>query len=243
MTIDPTLLTTAFLLGLAGAGHCLGMCGGISAALNLGEQRTLPVTLSYHLGRISSYTLLGAALGFAAGSIDMFSWNMALRYLAGALLIAMGLSIGNWWQGISVLERAGAYLWKPVQKLSRRWLPVRHWYQSFGLGLCWGMMPCGLIYSSLAFAATAQDAVTSAAIMLCFGIGTLPAMLTVSFGAQRLQGILRNAGFKRVIAVLLIAAGCWTIYLVYSHAGHGHTQHTAPANTGQHEMPASHAHH
>lgn len=218
--IDPALAASAFALGLAGAGHCLGMCGGIAAALNLGGQRSLAVTLSYHSGRISSYTLLGGLLGLAANSIDIAAWTMGLRYLAGLLLIGMGLYIADWWRGMALLERAGARLWQPVQRLSSRWLPVRHWPQGFALGLCWGLMPCGLIYSSLAWAATAQNAATSALMMFLFGLGTLPAMLATSLGADKLQGFLRRRGLKLLIAVLLITSGVWTLYLTIAHGSH-----------------------
>jgi sulfite exporter TauE/SafE len=241
---DPGYIS-AFAIGLAGAGHCLGMCGGIAAALNLGGHRSLPVTLAYHSGRIGSYTLLGGLLGLAAGSIDIAAWTIALRYIAGALLIAMGLYIVDWWRGLQVLERAGARLWQPVQHLSSRWLPVRRWYQGFALGLCWGLMPCGLIYSALAWAATAQNALDSAVLMFCFGLGTLPAMLATSLGADRLQAFLRRRGLKVVIAMLLIASGLWTIYLVAAHGGHaahsGHGGHATPQLT---DPPAAdHSHH
>jgi sulfite exporter TauE/SafE len=215
---------SALALGLAGAGHCLGMCGGIAAALNLGGQRSLAVTLAYHMGRISSYTLLGGLLGLATGSIDIAAWTIGLRYLAGFMLIAMGLYVADWWRGLALLERAGARLWQPVQRLSSRWLPVRHWPQGFALGLCWGLIPCGLIYSSLAWAATAQDAATSALMMFLFGLGTLPAMLATSLGADRLQAFLRRRGLKLVIALLLIASGAWTLYLTAAHGSHaGHS--------------------
>jgi len=219
---------SALGLGLAGAGHCLGMCGGIAAALNLGGQRSTAVTLAYHGGRISSYTLLGGLLGLAAGSIDISAWTMGLRYLAGLMLIGMGLYVADWWRGMAVLERAGAFLWKPIQRLSSRFLPVRHWPQGFALGLCWGFMPCGLIYSSLAWAATAQDAATSALMMFLFGVGTLPAMLSTSLGADRLQGFLRQRGLKLLIALMLIVSGAWTLYLTLAHSGHmGQMDHGA----------------
>lgn len=211
---------SALGLGLAGAGHCLGMCGGIAAALNLGGHRSHAVTLAYHGGRITSYTLLGGLLGLAAGSIDISAWTMGLRYLAGFMLIAMGLYVADWWRGMVWLERGGAYLWRPVQRLSSRLLPIRHWPQGFALGLCWGLMPCGLIYSSLAWAATAQDAATSALMMFLFGIGTLPAMLATSLGADRLQAFLRRRGLKLLIALLLVASGIWTLYLVAAHGSH-----------------------
>ena len=211
---------SAFALGLAGAGHCLGMCGGIAAALNLGGQRSTAVTLAYHSGRIFSYGMLGGLLGLAAGSLDIAAWTIGLRYLAGLLLIGMGLYIADWWRGMLVLEKVGAHLWQPVQKLSSRWLPVRRWPQAFCLGLCWGLMPCGLIYSSLAWAATAQSAAVSASMMLIFGLGTLPAMLATSLGADRLQNFLRRRGLKLMIAVLLVTSGLWTLYLTAAHGSH-----------------------
>ncbi len=232
---------SALGLGLAGAGHCLGMCGGIAAALNLGGHRSTAVTLAYHGGRITSYTLLGGLLGLAAGSIDISAWTLGLRYLAGFMLIAMGLYVADWWRGMVWLERAGAHLWRPVQRLSSRWLPVRYWPQGFALGLCWGLMPCGLIYSSLAWAATAQNAATSALMMFLFGVGTLPAMLATSLGADRLQAFLRRRGLKLLIALLLIASGIWTLYLVVAHGGH--LSHGAGQEMDHSKMDHSQMHH
>jgi sulfite exporter TauE/SafE len=238
--IDLAQAASAFAIGLAGAGHCLGMCGGIAAALNLGGVRSPAVTLAYHCGRISSYTILGGALGFAAGSIDIAAWTIGLRYLAGFLLIGMGLYVAQWWRGMVILERAGAALWQPVQRLSSRWLPVRRWPQAFALGLCWGLMPCGLIYSGLAWAATAQNAGASALMMFLFGLGTLPAMLATSLGAERLQVFLRRRGLKLLIALLLIASGVWTIYLTVAHGNHAaHGAHSAEQAVDHSQMDHS----
>ncbi|HEY7775057.1 MAG TPA: sulfite exporter TauE/SafE family protein [Kineobactrum sp.] len=237
-----TELGSAFALGLAGAGHCVGMCGGIAAALQLGGNGGKGMTLAYHGGRIASYTALGAALGFAAGSIDITGWTIGLRYLAGALLIAMGLYIADWWRALQWLERGGAILWRPVQRWSSALLPLRHWYQAAGLGLCWGLMPCGLIYSSLAWAATAQDAGTSALMMLFFGLGTLPAMLATSFGAGAVQGLLRRRGLKLALGLLLMASGLWTIYMAMAHANH--TNHGTGSHLEQQQSEGmQHQHH
>ncbi len=213
-------LFSAFSLGLAGAGHCASMCGGIAAALNLGGASTKSTTIAYHTGRIVSYTLLGGMLGLASSTIDIGAWTIALRYVAGLLLIGMGLYIANWWRGMALLEKLGAVLWRPVQGLSSRWLPIRHWRQALPLGLCWGLMPCGLIYSSLAWAATASNGLQSATLMFVFGLGTLPAMLAASFGAAKIQHFLKQRGLKLLIALLLITSGLWTIYIAYSHASH-----------------------
>ena len=115
------------------------MCGGIAAALNLGGHRSAATTVAYHGGRITSYTALGGLVGLAAGSVDIAAWTMALRYIAGALLIGRGLYIADWWRGMVWLERAGSALWRPLQKFSSRLLPIRTWYQGFSLGLFWGL--------------------------------------------------------------------------------------------------------
>jgi len=236
-------LLAALGIGLAGAGHCLGMCGGIAAALSLGGQTRPSVTLAYHAGRISSYTLLGALLGLLAGSIQLAAWTIGLRYLAGILLVAMGLYIADWWRGLLALERAGAVLWRPVQRLSARLLPVRNWPQGFALGLGWGLMPCGLIYSGLAWASTAQSALQSGLLMTVFGIGTLPAMLTTSFGAAGVQALLRRRGLKLGIAVLLIASGLWSLYLTASHGSHLLQREVGgPAPATMQNSPSMHQH-
>lgn len=227
MTLELNLLS-ALGLGLAGAGHCLGMCGGIAAALSLGGGQTLPRTIAYHTGRLCSYALLGGALGFTASIVDIAQWTLFLRFGAALMLISMGLYIAGWWRGMVLLERAGAKLWQPIQKLASRWLPVHHWHQAFRLGLCWGLMPCGLIYSSLVWAATAQNPLYSASIMFVFGLGTLPAMLATSLGAEQLQGFLRRRELKLAIAMLLIGWGSWMLWMLLgsgmaAEAGHmGH---------------------
>ncbi len=234
-------------IGLAGAGHCLGMCGGIASALSLGAGNRPLTTVAYHLGRVCSYTALGAALGFLAGSINLAAWTLGLRYLAGVLLIAMGLAITDWWRGISVLERAGAHLWAPVQKFSGRFLPIRQAHHALALGLCWGLMPCGLIYSALAWSATAQSATESALLMLLFGLGTLPAMLATSLGAARIQTLLRRRGLKLFIGIALIFAGLWTLYITQSHRHHLLMPLPTPGAAGsiEHAAPGGnpHAHH
>ena len=237
--IGSSQAVAALGIGLAGAGHCLGMCGGIAAALNLGGDRGPATTLAYHGGRLCSYALLGALLGAIAGSINLAQWTLALRYIAGLLLIAMGLSIADWWRGIRVIESAGAVLWRPVQRFAGRLLPVRRWWQGWLLGLAWGLMPCGLIYSALAWSATTQAPLDAALLMLLFGLGTLPAMLTTSFGAARVQALLRRRGLKILIAVLLIASGLWTLQLTWRHGGH--LDRPIGADTGT-TAPAEHQH-
>ncbi len=252
-----TELVAALLVGLAGAGHCLGMCGGIAAALGMGARKPT-IMLAYHLGRLLSYGALGVLAGWLASTVDTAGWTLVLRYIAGILLIAMGLYIADWWRGLAALERLGGHLWQPVQRLARHWLPPRGVHHGLILGLCWGMMPCGLIYSALALSATQQSPLGGGLMMLSFGLGTLPAMIASSIGGASLQSLLRKRGLKLLIALLLIASGAWGLYTTYSHSSHlrrasagepmQHSQHqgaeqNAPASTTSEPGSMDHSQH
>lgn len=229
----------ALLLGLSGAGHCVGMCGGIASALQLAGNSGTRSTLAYHCGRILSYTLLGAVFGWLAGTIESSTWTIGLRYLAAALLVGMGLYVADWWRGMAQLEKIGAALFSPLQRKASSLVSGNNADNSFALGLLWGLIPCGLIYSSLTWAVASANAFDAALLMLLFGVGTLPAMLAVSLGAARVQVFLRRRGLKSVIGMLLIAGGLWTGYLAYQHAQHA--AHGMPREPGvQQQM---HQHH
>jgi sulfite exporter TauE/SafE len=227
----------AILLGLAGAGHCLGMCGALTSALSLGGQ-TKPVYLMlFQVGRISGYALLGAAAAAAvatlSGGIASPYAALSVRVIAGLLLVGMGLYIGEWWRGMLVLERAGSLLFAPLQRRLPALLPLRGPVQSVAVGLCWFLMPCGLIYSAIAWSATAASPLNAGVLMLCFGIGTLPALTGVHLGAASLAALLKKRKAKRTLGMLLIASGIWTIYIAAGHADHaghsgmtnGHSEH------------------
>ncbi|HEV8494838.1 MAG TPA: sulfite exporter TauE/SafE family protein, partial [Candidatus Angelobacter sp.] len=109
MMIEWSALTAAFLLGLFSSAHCVGMCGGIMGALSMAvpanaKARRWLILLSYNLGRIFSYASMGAIVGIFAQQITASGGAVWLRWLAGLLLIAMGLYLANWWRGLTYLE-------------------------------------------------------------------------------------------------------------------------------------------
>lgn len=210
-------MATALLMGLAGAGHCIGMCGGIASAIGLSSQNRRALPLAYHSGRVASYALIGAALGAAASTIQMDLWRLLLRYAAALMLIAMGLYTANWWLGLRRLESVGSRLWQPIQKLTRPLLPAKHPHQAFLLGTAWGFLPCGLIYSALAWSSTQADPINSALLMALFGVGTLPAMLTASLGAQWLTRWLNSVWVRRSMGAALIAWGLFNLSMLVRH--------------------------
>ncbi len=215
----------AFLVGLLGGVHCVGMCGGIVGALTLGlsedvrtrPAKAMPYLLGYNAGRILSYTAAGALIGglgaAAASLVSLHEAQKILQLLAGAFMIALGLYIAGWWQGLARLERAGAVLWRRIEPLGRRLMPVRTPFQAFQLGIFWGWLPCGLVYSVLIWAMAAGGAMEGALLLLGFGLGTLPNLLLMGFFATQLGRWLRNPWVRRGAGALVVAFGVYTLLL------------------------------
>ena len=102
---------------------------------------------------------------------------LAGKLFAAAFMIALGLYLADWWRGLALLEKLGMKLWRHIQPLAQRLFPIDNPPQAFLLGLLWGWLPCGLVYSVVAWSLTAGSALDGAKLMLGFGLGTLPALL------------------------------------------------------------------
>jgi uncharacterized protein len=229
MTLDPSpgagdpvvhelAIGTAWLAGFIGSTHCVVMCGGIATALGTarggGSGRWQP--LLYQLGRITSYGVGGAlvgALGAVAGlGVETSRWNEVLRLGGACVVVLIGLKIAlgtnalrRW---LRAPERWGALLWRQIAPAARGVLPAQPFLRALTLGLIWGWLPCGLVYSVLLVAAFANGAARGAAIMMAFGLGTLPAMLGLSYAGARL--IPREGALTRLSGAVIVACGLWT---------------------------------
>ena len=209
-----------FLVGLLGGVHCAGMCGGIVSALSLNTPLARPgqapgwvIHLSYNLGRILSYGLAGAAMG-ALGSIGLLLNNalpvqMTLYVLANLMMIALGLYLIGMQRSMALVERIGQQLWRRIQPLTRRFLPVRGPAQAFPLGMLWGWLPCGLVYSALATALSSGSAVRGGLCMLAFGLGTLPNLLLAGIVLARLNEFVRRPAVRIASGLLVLGFGLY----------------------------------
>ncbi|MEX6502754.1 sulfite exporter TauE/SafE family protein [Pseudomonas zhanjiangensis] len=220
-------LVSALILGLLGGGHCLGMCGGLMGALTLAiapEQRAqrLRLLLAYNLGRILSYGVAGLLLGLAGWALASSPAALVLRVAAALLLISMGLYLAGWWSGLTRVEALGQGLWRHIQPLTRRFMPVDHAGKALVLGGLWGWLPCGLVYSTLLWSASQGDALDSAALMLAFGLGTLPVLLATGMAAERMIALLRKRGVRTAGGLLVILFGLWTLPGPHQHWLMGH---------------------
>lgn len=238
----------ALLLAAAGAAHCLGMCGAISVSLgfSLPDRARGTAGLAYWhglfaLGRVTTYALLGA-LGGAFGE--------ALRLLPGGGRIVMGIAIAIMLMvafallgrdlGLRHIERLGMRLWRAVQPLLQQLLPVRRTWQALVVGMLWGLLPCGLVYSALLLAVATGDALTGAVTMLVFGLVTVVPVAGTGLVAGAFPW-LRSPAWRRVAGILSLALVAWM--LVQMSGGHGvHGPDTPHGELGRsiHEMRTPH---
>jgi sulfite exporter TauE/SafE len=219
---------TAFLVGLFGGVHCVGMCGGIVGALSFGlsedirqqPRRMLPYLLAYNLARISSYTLAGILLGgisaLALQLVAINQFQQALLIFAGLFMILLGLYVGGWWPVLLRLEQAGGLIWRRIEPLGRRFMPVRSVPQAFMLGLVWGWLPCGLVYSVLIWAIASGGPLEGGLLLLSFGLGTLPNLLAMGLFAASLSRWVRYPWVRWLAGAAIIIFGVVQILQVWN---------------------------
>lgn len=206
----------AFTMGLFSSLHCLGMCGSIIGSLTLSlspeirnnKRRLFPFVLNYNLGRITSYVIAGAIVGvfqiFFTIPFDEGEGHRLLQILSAIVMTSAGLYIGGWFPRFAYIEKAGSRFWRLIEPLGRKLIPVKSKLQAFLFGIVWGWLPCGLVYTSLALAATTGDVLRSAITMFAFGLGTLPSVMGVGIMTEILTKLSRMQRFKQLIGVMFI---------------------------------------
>ncbi len=211
MMMPELSLLSAALIGWLGGVHCLGMCGGIVSALTLSAPQSdrTKILLAYNLGRCLTYVALGAMAGLL-GQLGLQALGLppkVLYLVANFLLVGMGLYLLGFPWLVRPLEQAGQGLWRRVEPYSRRFLPVNTMPRALCVGLLWGFLPCGLVYSALATAFALGSAGQGSLWMAAFALGTLPNLLMAGWiGAQSLQQ-LRNSSWRWVGGLLVAGWG------------------------------------
>lgn len=208
-------LLTALLAGLLGGVHCVGMCGGIVAAFSFRADGSVPpfrLHLAYNAGRVLSYTLFGALAGALGATLKLTGFvpvQTALYVLAQLVMILLGLYLAGLNQWVLVFERAGGALWRHLKPRFQKLLPVKTLPTALLAGMAWGWLPCGLVYSVLVSALAAGSATSGAALMLAFGIGTLPNLLGMALFARQLRPFMQQRWVRRATGLTVAAFGVW----------------------------------
>jgi sulfite exporter TauE/SafE len=203
----------AFMTGLLGSGHCLGMCGGLVSAFFMKLQARGPWPyLTYHAGRIGMYALVGliaAMLGAVLVSTGRIGLAQGvLQIVAGVIVILLGLDL----LGVSPIRNA--YGFAPVAWLRRQFMTATQKGPVVGAligGAINGMMPCSMTMAMAVQATTAPSPPEGMLLMLAFGAGTLPSMLSASWLFGRLGPRLRGWLLKGA-ALFVIALGVSTLW-------------------------------
>lgn len=217
-----TSFIAAFLVGLLGGVHCVGMCGGIVGALCLGlDQSTnlknsqnkirsaFPYLLAYNAGRMGSYTLAGILMGglgwLGSHLLDIYALQQTLEIVAAVFMLALGLYIAGWWKILSSIEQLGGKLiWKRLEPLGRRFMPIRSYRHALLLGLIWGWLPCGLVYSVIIWTISTQSPIEGGLLMLSFGLGTLPNLLLMGVFASTLNQFIQQSWVKQTAGIMIM---------------------------------------
>jgi sulfite exporter TauE/SafE len=249
MNSELTLLA-ALAAGLVGSTHCLGMCGGIAGAVGVSARSMADsgrgaflYTVLFNLGRVSSYALIGAIAGTLGSGLisatDIPALSAAARGLTGLLMVLIGLQIAFGWSLLRFIEESGARFWTRLAPLARRILPVRTPFHAVMLGMLWGWLPCGLVYSILLMALLAADPGQSALLMVVFGLGTLPAMTLTGLAGTRLKLSMSRSNVRLAAGLILVLLGLWTGLGPLQHlAGGEHRHHHASAPSDGPAIPA-----
>jgi len=191
----------AFIIGFFGSLHCVGMCGPVMIAF-MGSRHSIAGFSLYHTGRILTYVLLGSILGFIGASSSLFQLQQVLVLVLGLVLLTL--------YGVpSLRHRLEAFyyessFYKSLRSfLSQSLSYKKKWFLS---GVANGFFPCGLTYVAAAGAITVENVFEGTMFMVVFGLGTLPALIIVSFAGNRLFGFLKKL-FPGSVSVLAILSG------------------------------------
>jgi len=233
---DPAVLVTAFLAGLLGSGHCFGMCGGIAGSLGAlsgggtSKRALIKPAVQFNLGRLLGYAILGAiaagVIGAVGEIVSLKSYARWFRMVTALMVLVIGASFIIDWRGLAILEKGGAGIWKRIMPLATKISQRNDWLGRTGLGICWGFLPCGLVYTVLMTAASTANALTGALTMFAFGVGTAPAMMGLTVAAPALGTFLGDRLVRRIVGFSLIVLAIWMVIPLLSGGhGAGHAHH------------------
>ena len=229
---DPLTFTAAFLLGFFSTLHCIGMCGGIIGALSLGlpaeirdnKPMLFGYVLSYNIGRILSYSVAGLIAGAIGSSVlqsaGFEQWHGILQNIGVFMMVAVGLYLSGWMPQLARVEKIGIPVWKRLEPIGRKLLPIASIPRALAYGLIWGWLPCGMVYFVLIWALTAGDAIHGALTMLAFGAGTLPTLITAGFMTSWITRFARSTRARQIVGLLIITMAIGTLFIPMGHHHH-----------------------
>jgi len=248
------LLVAALLMGFFGSPHCLGMCGGLVTAFGLSMKDVSPtkrraLVATYHLGRLTSYALLGLVAGLIGVTVlaPLMQGNSMPRILLGLVLVFVGATMLGA-PFLTKLERFGMRFWQYLSPLRQKVFPLNTFPRALTAGLLWGFLPCGLVYGALLIAVVAHNPLSGAALMFVFGLGTIPMLVATHETVGWLRDKIGRFRLRQLNGAVMVLSGLAVavvpMVMANMHGGHGgghaqmdHSSHSAMmSETDAHDM-------
>lgn len=230
----PLTLTQAFLIGLVSTLHCVGMCGGIMGALSLSLPEQVRARKSYllifvslfNIGRILSYAIAGLLAG-AFGvemlkAVGLENGHEILRFAGVMFMVAIGLYLAGWFPQLVMVEQIGKPVWQRLEPIARKMMPINSPVRALLYGMFWGWLPCGLVYVVLLMTVASGSALQGGMMMLAFGLGTLPTILSVGIMATWVRRFASSQSTRQIIGLLIIIMAILSLLIT---TGDGHHHH------------------
>lgn len=207
------MLFAGFILGLLGSLHCIGMCGPIAMMLPLSKTNTtrkhVQIAL-YHLGRIVTYSILGALFGLVGKGLFLSGLQQYLSIVIGIIMIILVV--------FPKISHALTFKISPLSRVLNKlklqlglYLKKESYYAIFMIGFFNGFLPCGMVYIALVGAVAMSDSLTSALYMLLYGLGTVPLLSVLLYVKDAFSSKFRNK-LQKVIPVFVIVLGVLFIF-------------------------------
>ena len=241
------LFLAAFSMGLFGSPHCLGMCGGIVTAFGLSMQHVSDskkngLILTYHLGRLISYSLLGLIASLVGVAIfQSIMSNSAPRIVLGAVLVLIGLAM----LGLPLfnqLEKVGMRFWQSLAPIRKKVFPIDSFGKALFAGLLWGFFFFFLVYGALMMAIAGRNITTGAALMFVFGLGTMPMLIATQKTVGMLQSNIKHFRLRQINGVIMLLSGLAVIFIPmmmhhnHNQGSHSHASHSMNETSMHHDM-------
>lgn len=202
------MVATAFLLGLMGSLHCMGMCGPIAFMLPVDHKKPLKKAGQiglYHFGRLLAYALIGLVFGFLGKGLYIFGMQQKLSIFIGALMILIVILPQHWFSGIKITQPLFKLIGKLKSRLGKE-LAKKSPDTFLSIGFLNGFLPCGLVYMALFGALAMGNPAEGSLYMILFGLGTIPLMTSVIYFSHLFKNSFK-AKVRKLIPVFVMLIG------------------------------------
>jgi len=180
----------------------------------------------FNIGRIISYAAAGLIAGaFGVEMLKAMGLENAheiLRIMGVIFMVAIGFYLAGWFPQMARVEKIGQPVWRLIEPIARKLMPINSLSRALVYGMAWGWLPCGLVYVVLLMTVTAGSAVQGASMMLAFGLGTLPTMLSAGIMASWVRRFTQSATTRQIMGMLIVIMALATLFIGTGDGQHHH---------------------